>query len=146
MVSIANNSNAQLNNVTVTANIPMEITSLGNLQVDETAVSGDIVSGVNVGNIAPATAKIITFEGKTAGISMQSTKQATATVSASGNSRSDSVSIVLNPGQASAAAVSAASGSSGLWEFIKRWYLWILVALVLIFLFIVVFRRLSSNA
>lgn len=60
--------------------------------------------------------------------------------------QSDSVTMNPNPAQVqSAAAVSSVEAVSGFWPFLKRWYLWILVLLVLIFLFIVVFRRLSSN-
>ena len=64
----------QVNNVNVSANIPSEVASLGNLQVDGVQVSGDIVSGINIGNLAPGTAKSITFEGKTQSISTQATK------------------------------------------------------------------------
>jgi hypothetical protein len=39
----------------------------------------------------------------------------------------------------------AGLGFSSAKEFLKRWYLWILIGLVLIFLFIVIFRRFSSN-
>lgn len=30
-------------------------------------------------------------------------------------------------------------------DFLKKWYIWIIIAIILIFLFIIVFRRLSSN-
>ena len=51
------------------------------------------------------------------------------------------------PGDAanSAAAVSSAPATTGFMGFLKHWYAWILVALILIFLFVVVFRRLSSE-
>jgi hypothetical protein len=45
-----------------------------------------------------------------------------------------------------AAAVSSPKAASGFSVFLKRWYLWILGALVLIFLFVAVFKRLSSEA
>jgi hypothetical protein len=148
MISATNASTTQIDNVSVSANIPAEIYSLGNLKLDGIAVSGDIVSGINIGSIAPQVTKLITFEGKTQTISAASTKQATATSSVSGVIQSDSVSISLNPSQAtnvSAAVSSTASSSSGFLAFLKRWYLWIIAGLVLIFLFIIVFRRLSSN-
>ena len=146
-ISAVNNSANQINNVNVSANIPNEISSLGNLKVDGTAVSGDIVSGISIGSLAPASSKSITFEGKTQTIPTNASKQANTTISASGNTQSDSVTINLNPGQSSqaTASVSNAAEKSGFWEFVKRWYLWILVGLVLIFLFVVVFKRLSSN-
>jgi len=144
MISLANNSSIRIDNVIVSANIPEEIASLGNLQVNGVPLSGNIVSGVNIGSLDPATTKMVTFEGKTYGISSDSLKQATATVNILSNTSSDYVSIALKAGQQTA-AISSNASASGLWAFIKRWYLWILVGFVLLFLFIVVFRKLSSN-
>lgn len=146
MISLANNSTEELNNVNISANIPTEISSLGNLQLNGVLVSGDIVSGINVGSISPATTKLLTFEGKTETISAESTKQATATTTISGATKSDSVSINFNASQATApAAVSKAQTATGFMGFLGRWYMWILGGLVLIFLFIVVFKRFSSE-
>jgi len=146
MISVANNSATQIDNVNVSANIPNDITSLGNLQINGVNVSGDIVAGISVGSLSPGSSKQITFEGKTQTISAQANKQATAIVNIPGASQSDFVSINLNPAQSATASVSSSAGASGFWAFLKRWYLWILVGIVLIFLFVVVFRRLSSNA
>ena len=145
MISALNNSTAQIDNVNISANIPTEISSLGNLQLNGVPVSGDIVTGINIGSIAPSTTKLITFEGKTQVISSLATKQATATSNVLGATQSDSVSINLTPSQATA-AVSNTQTTSGFGEFLKRWYLWILGAIVLVFLFVVVFKRLSSDA
>lgn len=145
MISVANSSTAQIDNVIVSANIPTEISSLGNLQINGVPFSGDVISGINIGSVAPTTTKSITFEGKTATISGVATTQAVATSNISGITQSDSVSISFNPAQA-AAAVSNTQATSGFGGFLSRWYIWILVALVIIFLFIVVFRRLSSDA
>ena len=145
MISLVNNSTAQIDNVNVSANIPAEISSLGNLKLNGTPISGDIVSGVNIGSITPTSTKSITFEGKTQAITASATKQATAIVNMPGTSaQSDSVSINFKPGQTSASA-SVAPATSGFWDFLKKWYLWILAAVVLAFLFIIVFRRLSSE-
>jgi hypothetical protein len=145
MVSVTNSSSAQIDNVIISANIPTEISSLGNVQINGVPVTGDIVTGINIGSLTPSSSKSITFEGRTQTFSTQSTKQGIANVSVSGQTgQSDSVSIKLNP-NFGGAAVSTAPGTSPFWNFVKKWYLWILVALVLIFLFIVVFRRLSSN-
>jgi len=145
MISATNTSTVQIDNVNVSANIPGEISSLGNLQVNGVAVSGDIVSGINIGSIAPASTKLVTFEGKTQTISAAGTKQATATSNVSGATQSDSVPINFNPTQAAAAISNTPAATTGFWGFLKRWYLWILGGLVLIFLFIVVFKRLSSD-
>lgn len=149
MISLVNNSVAQIDNASVSANIPVEVSSLGNLQINGTPVSGDIVSGVNIGSLPPASAKSITFEGKTQTFSTQGERQATAASNIAGAVQSDSLLINFNPAQSAAAAVSSAATKSGFWagfwNFLKRWYLWILVGLVLIFLFVVVFKRLSDN-
>lgn len=150
MISAVNNSTAQIDNAGVSANIPSEISSLGNLQVNGVPVSGDIVSGINIGSIAPSATKSITFEGRTQTISSNATKQATATSNVSGAVQSDSISIDLAAGQVAGAAVSTApagpGGYPGFWGFLKRWYVWILAAFVIICLFVVVFRRFSSEA
>jgi hypothetical protein len=145
MATVTNNSPTQVNNITISANIPNDITSLGNLQLNGVPIAGDIVSGVNIGSIAPNSTKPITFEAKTQSILAPSTKQATITSNLSGTTQSDSVSISFGSNQAAAVA-SSSNTTNDFWGFVKRWYLWILVGLVLIFLFIVVFKRLSSEA
>jgi len=144
LITITNNSNSQVNGINVSANLPNEIGYLGNLKVNDVSVAGDIVSGVDAGSLAPGTTKVVTFEGKTQALNIEASKLGTASITSGGATQSDTVTINLNPGQA--AAISSAPPVSGFWEFLKRWYLWILVILVLIFLFIVIFRRLSSNA
>ena len=144
MISVVNNSAVQADNITISSNIPTEITSLGNLQVNGVPITGDIVTGVNIGSIAPATSKTVTFEGKTQTISANATKQASAATTISGVTQSDTVSLNLVPGLA-AASVTGAQAVPGLWEFLGRWYLWILGALILIFLFVMIYRRLSSE-
>jgi len=141
----------QISKVTVAVNIPAEIASLGNLQINGVSVSGDIVSGIDMGSLSAGNAKSITFEGRTQTITAQANKQAVSTVTIPAGSESDSISISLNPIQSGTKTASASVSSSvsaastGFWGFVKRWYLWILAALVLVFLFVVVFRRLSSN-
>jgi len=146
MISVVNNSLTKADNVIVSANIPSEISYLGNLQLDGVTISGDIVSGVDIGSIASANTKSITFEGRTQAISTTATKQATVTSNNSGATQSDSISINFVSDQAAAAAaVSKSETTTGFLGFLKHWYLWILVGLILVFLFIVVYKRFSSD-
>jgi len=145
MISLANSGTSQIDNVSVSANIPNEIASLGNVKIDNVPLSGDIVSGINIGSLPPMSAKTITFEGRTKDISTEAAKQATATANIAGAPHSDSVTVDLVPGQGAPAAVSSSGALPAIWAFIKRWYLWIFVGAVLIFLFIVVYRRLSTS-
>ena len=140
---VKNDSTSPADNVSVSANIPSEVNLIGNLKIDDAAINGDIASGINISSIPANGTKTITFEGKTQAFSTAGDKQATINISASGANQTDKLTINFNPGQI--AAVSSASAGSGFIEFLKRWYLWILVAIVLIFLFIVIFRRLSTN-
>lgn len=141
---IKNNSASPIENINVFAAIPSEVSFLGNLKIDDSSVAGDIVSGVTIASIPANGTKTLTFEGKTQTFANSRDKQATINVTSGGQAQSDSFTITLNPGQV--AGVSTAPATSGFVEFLKRWYLWILVAIVLIFLFIVIFRRLSSNS
>ena len=146
MVSLVNNGTSAIDNLNISANIPGQITSVGNLMINGTATSGDIISGINIGSLTPGTTKTIAFEGKTQGFSMQASTSAVVIANSNGASQSDSLAINFNPSSVAAASVSSSQNSIGFLDFLKRWYLWILVGLVLIFLFVVVFRRLSSNS
>lgn len=146
MISVVNNSSVPANNIIISANIPGQITSIGNIQINGLTSTGDIISGINIGTLAQGATDTITFEGKTQAFSSSSTTQAAATININGAVKSDSMTLDFNPNQSSTtAAVSSTSAATGFWAFLKRWYLWILVALFLIFLFVVVFRRLSSE-
>lgn len=146
MVSLINTSSSAINNIGISSNIPGQIVSIGNLQIDGQPASGEIISGISVASLLPNSTKTITFEGKTLTFISQATAPATATLNVSGSIKSESLSITFNPSSGSVAGVSTSSFSSGIWGFLKRWYLWIIVGLILLFLFVVVFRRLSSNS
>ncbi len=143
MLTAKNDSAAQSENVAASASLPGEISLIGNIKMDNSSLAGDIISGISIGSLAPYAEKTITFEGKTQAINAESTKQAVATITSGSYKKTDSLTLNFQPSQTG--AVSGASQASGLVNFLKRWYLWILVGAVLIFLFIVVFRRLSSN-
>ena len=145
LIVVKNISTALINDVTVRTDIPAEIVSASEVKIDGMISDGNIISGINLGNFPPNASKIITFEGKTQPLITQvSTKQITGIISFGSFSGSDS--LVVNFQPTIAGATTTASLKSSLFvEFFKRWYIWILLAIVLIFLFFVIFRRLSSN-
>jgi len=146
MITINNNSNFQAENLIISVNIPAEISYLGNLKVDDVLVSGDIVSGINVGFVPAQGKKAITFEGKTQEFDIKQDKQAIAFLNSNQISQSDFISINFDASQSNLAAVSSQeTKTNAIWEFFKRWYIWIISGLVLIFLFVIVFRRISGN-
>jgi len=146
MVSVSNNSSSQFDNVSVFANIPAEIYSLGNLQIDNISVSGDIISGINIGSVAPSTVKTLTFEGKTQNILTVSNQLATATSNVSGVIKTDTISLAFSPEKSAVASVSYAPATSSLSDFFARWYVWIIGGIVLVILFIIIFKRFSSDS
>ncbi|TSC94751.1 MAG: hypothetical protein CEN87_285 [Parcubacteria group bacterium Licking1014_1] len=141
---IKNDTNAEVDNININANIPVEIAFLGNLKINDIPASGNIISGVNLGFLAPGAEKSITFEGKTQQFSVQGTKEAVIMVNAGPVAKIDSVALNFELIQAEA-AISKTFSSFAIMEFLKRWYGWILAAIIPIFLFIVVFRRFSAS-
>lgn len=149
LIIVKNISTAPLDGVAVRAEIPSEIVNVAELKVDGASFNGNVTAGINIGSVLPNTSKLITFTGKsimpiTQGLMKQITAIATSDVFAG----IDSVAINFQPtvaGASTAASIASPAESSSFVKFLKRWYIWILIAIVLIFLFIVIFRRISSN-
>ncbi len=148
MVTVNNASSAAITNANVVVNMPGQIVSVGNVQTNGTASAGDILSGIVINSLPAGSSQTITFEGKTQAFSVAATAQATVNVNNTGGSpQSDSVTLNFNPtlsGSGSTSSISNSSGSTSLWDWIKQWYLWILALIILIFLFVVIFRRIST--
>jgi len=135
-----------VDNVQIRADVPAEIIGVSEIKIDGISFTGNITSGINIGSFSPNISKLITFSGKTISpIIQNSTKQITEIVNFDIFSSSDSVAINFQPTIAETATATVSVNSSPFWDFFKRWYIWIFVAIVLIFLFFVIFRRFSSN-
>jgi len=145
MIVLSNNFDYQIDGVIVSAEIPNEISYLGNLKVDDIAISGDIVSGIEIGSVQAMSQKTITFEGKTQTFAIQETKNAIAFINFVESLQSDSIFLNFDSTQVNLAGISSNSWQTSLWQFLKRWYMWILAGIVMVFLFSVVFKRISSN-
>ncbi|MDO8739966.1 MAG: hypothetical protein Q7J54_00135 [Candidatus Woesearchaeota archaeon] len=143
-VIVKNTSNDLVNDITIRVDIPSEITNTSEVKIDGMELNGNITSGINMGNFSPIQSKIITFIGKTQPIINQiSAKQITAIASFGTFSVADSM--VINFQTVATNNVVSQAEPSSFVNFLKRWYVWILLAIVLIFLFFVIFRRISSN-
>lgn len=148
MITVANNSELQADNVIVSATIPQEIPYLGNLKIDGNLASGDIVSGIDIGSVLPNAKKTITFEGKTQTFNLQGSKKATAFLNSAQVPQSDLITINFdgNVSQVEKKGIGLASISSAIVDFLNRWYMWLAAGFILIFLFAIIFKRLSSDA
>ena len=145
MLVVANGSNFQADNVTASVNIPSEISYLGNLEIDGVAISGDIVSGIEIGSVQPMAKKTITFEGKTQIFEINDQQKATASISSGQISQSDSISIIFDNSISNTAGITSNTASEGIMGFLERWGLWIIAGAILVGLFMVIFKRLSGN-
>ena len=150
LMVVKNTSATSIDDVIVRADIPKEIIGVSEIKIDGETFSGNITSSINIGSFLPNVSKLITFSGKTLSpITQALTKQITGIVVSGALSSSDSLAINFQPTVAGATDITASletsSESSSFVEFFKRWYIWILTAFVLIFLFFVIFRRFSSN-
>lgn len=145
MVVLNNNGQQQVNENVIAVNIPNEISYLGNLKVDDVAISGDIVSGVNIGSIQAMQKKTITFEGKTQSFETQEEKQASVFINLAEPQQSDSVSISFDSTQNNHVAELSQAEIFDWVYFIKKWFMWIVAGIVLIFLFTIIFKRISGN-
>ena len=146
LMVVKNTSSDSIDDVIVRVDIPEEIIGVSEIKINGTVFNGNITSSINIGSFPPNISKLITFSGKTLSpITQDSTKQITGIAVSGVLSSSDSLAINFQPTIAGAINTTASLESSPFAEFFKRWYIWILMAFVLIFLFFVIFRRLSSN-
>jgi len=143
MITVKNSTILKADNVLVSVQLPNDVAYADNLQLNGVPIEGDIISGYNLGLIESGKSETVIFNAKTQSIAVQGMKQVTASASFGNLLDSDVLSLNFVPSAIESAAVSGAP----VWfsEFLKRWFAWIFVGAILVFLFIVVFRRLSSE-
>ncbi len=146
LVIVKNGSIAAIADTVLKVNLPSEISDVQDLKTDNANASGDLVSGVSLGIISPYSSRTITFSAKVGDQNVQGQRQVVAQASSENLSNSDFVAVDMGTVLGVSANTTAQTKSgSPFTDFLKRWYVWILVAVVLIFIFVVVFRRLSSD-
>ena len=143
LIVVKNTSSQPLNTVLVKNDIANTIEYTGNLKINDLLSAGNIGSGVDVGTIAPQTSKAITFSATVHAQNTQITTQIAASASSSALYNSDVVTIAIAPLDSSAAT--GAISNTAVADFARKWYIWGIIAVILVVLFIVIFRRLSTN-
>lgn len=136
---VVKNISANTLNATASADLTNNFVYTGNLVIDGTAAAGSVVSGIDLGSLAANTSKVMQFTGT---IQSQNSQAVQVIASTNSNGMFDSDFFTVN---ITASANTAAVSDSPFVEFIKNWYLWIIIIVVLIALFVIIFRRLSSN-
>lgn len=143
LITVKNISDSPINNVLVKADIGNSIEYADNLKVDNIAFNESIISGIDLGTMPSNTAKALSFTGLARSQNNQVLVKITATVNSGNMSDSDFFTVNIEPAKTN--VNTAALGNSPIADFFKKWYIWATLAIVLIFLFIIIFRKLSSN-
>ncbi len=157
LLAVKNTSSSQIDNATVSVDAISNITYSSNIKINETISAGNLVSGVNLGSIAANTSKAILFSGNIQPNNNSQTLNIVGRVAGQNLSNSDTLTINITPQSAavqsslaskSTAAVSSTPATNGstFSDFAKKWYIWVLAIIILIALFVVIFRRLSRES
>lgn len=128
---------SSLENVIVKDTLPEKVIYRGNLKIDNISSGGNIISGLNIGNLAAGQTKIITFDGQIAGSDQFTFGQTKLTNSAlaytTTASHSDTAEIIVNK----TAVAGVATGISTGWVnnlFLDSFFFPLVISLFLIWL------------
>ncbi len=144
LITVKNTSTSPINNVMVRADITDQVEYTGNLEIDNAALNANIINGIDLGALSEKTSKVISFTGTVKKDAQKSALQITASAT-SGTTADSDIAFINVGGPQVKNNFAAALGSSPLVQFLKRSWFWIIVTIILIGLFIVIFRRLSTN-
>ncbi len=148
LMVVKNTSDKSMDNTLVKVELPDTIKYDGNLKIDTIGSLENIVSGINLGSIAKGVSKMVSFSGVVSNEATQTDAKITVTITS--GKITDSDSLMVNVESAQVASENNNSNIAGLTssfiaKFLKGWFIWGLLLLILIFLFIIIFRKLSSN-
>ena len=140
---VKNISSLPIENVIIKVDGDTAITYDEAIKVDNIPSTGNMLTGINLGTLPAGISKEIFFSGSIKPETLVGSVKITATVSYQNITNTDSVTVSLLGEVKNNFA--AALGSSAFMTFLKKWWLWILATLILIGLFFVIYRRISSD-
>jgi uncharacterized repeat protein (TIGR01451 family) len=130
--------NSSISNVIVKDTLPNGIIYEGDLRIDNVLVSGDIVTGINIGNLTANQEKIITFQSAVRGAENfpfgQTTLTNTSLVSSGATSRSDTAQIIVSKVAVAGAATAISTGLTNN-ILIDSFLLPLMIALLIVWVF-----------
>lgn len=151
LLIIKNISETPADSVLVKTDNANNITHAGDLKINNTASDSNIVSEINLGTIGPKDSQIISFTGPVLSQGGQNTIRVIASINSGGVLYdSDYLTVNIAPADnvilATTSNAEKTSTSNGIINnFKKNWHIWIAICLVLIVVFIIIFKKLSSN-
>ena len=143
LVVIKNTADVPTNNLSVKVDISEKISYVGDLKIDNTDFTGNVGTGIDIGALAPKTSKSMVFSGQVKDDAPLTLINVLLTVNSMGYSDSDS--LVVNVQSESQENSSNQSFFSWLGDFLKEQYIWVIIVIVLVVLFVILYRRFSSN-
>ena len=145
LLIVKNNSSMPVDNVLVKIEGSV-IEYTGNLKINNLDSAGSVVSGISLGTMAPENSYVVSFTGKMVAQNIAAGGQTSGQVNAiasSNNTVYDSDFLTLTTNQTTATTGFPAGSLSD--NLKKNWYIWFFVVLVLAIVFVIIFRKLSTN-
>ena len=161
LLTVKNISDSPIDDVSVKVNITKDVDYNNDLKIDDVSSEEDIELGVNLGSIPQKTSKALSFTGI---VQSEDTQKEIKEVKIIGTINSGSLSDIdfftihtippspSTPQNQQAPQVenktnstTASVGDSQATNLFKRWYVWLAIVIVLASLFVVIFKKLSSN-
>jgi len=136
---VKNNTENEIKNIAVNAEIPDDITNIRNLKIDGKSVKGDIKEGINISSLDKNSTKTISFEGKLEKAEEEKEIEIIGKVKSENYSNSDSLKVNINLSQNIAVL-----GLAAIKFAVGKWYFWLILIIFLAYLCYVIFRKLFS--
>lgn len=133
LLIVSNKGEEKLDNVSVQVILPEEIVYEDALDVQGQYYTGDINSGLNIGDLNPGDIRTISFKGRTARKIERAKVDVLATVSGDNLSASDNIVLRFKESLFARAAV----GGTIIGTLAGYWYIWLLLGLILLLLLFV---------
>lgn len=146
LITVKNVSNLPVNNVLVRTDIGDSVEYMDNLKINDSPSIGNIIYGIDLGIIYPNILKTVSFNGliKAEDIQNKKSVKITSVINYGNMYNTDFLTVNIEPGQNKVNIAPAALTSSSITNLSKKWYFWMIIA-VLVFLFVIIFRKLSSR-
>jgi len=134
LVVVSNGQDTTMKSASVRVDVPYDIIYNGNVTLDGNPYSGDIRSGINLGDVSPKAVRTLTFNGRVANNPDKTDTSVMATVTTAAGSASDNVRITLPRGTVAVSDPKVGLAALAGLDFSKPLYilLWIVIAIILL--------------
>jgi len=146
LVVVKNISTTAVQNVSVKTDITNNISYTGNLKINDTVAAGNVILGVSLGTLNPKTSVAVSFTGLVQPQNNQGPVQIVASANSDTTTHdSDQISLTTPAQIESEVTPPINTGNPIISNFAKNWFIWLIIVIVLITVFIIIFRKLSTN-